>query len=236
LNYLRGPYAWRSKSAYLSFGQLGESDRYAGRKLAANRGGGDMNSPGTCRKFLEAAAILATGASLTFVSPSLSHGTTGEHNSTAQAECTFSDGSTITFGRQDSKAAKTDTRSWRTGDYDATTLRVSEPMIFPPMENPIQLPAGSYTVFVMDNGNPPWTLIVSKKIGEWGMPYPGEQYDLGRTSLGSDVAPLIDRFTIGCKQHKDSPIFVWMQSGRTVGYAKILAVSNKDGKAEYLFR
>jgi hypothetical protein len=87
-------------------------------------------------------------------------------------------------------------------------------------------------VFVMDNGNPPWTLIVSKKIGEWGMPYPGEQYDLGRTSLGSDVAPLIDRFTIGCKQHKESPIFVWMQSGRTVGYAKILAVSNKDGKAE----
>ena len=55
----------------------------------------------------------------------------------------------------------------------------------------------------MDKGKPPWTLIISKKTGEWGMPYPGEQYDLGRTELGSDVVrPPVENFEIGCVDDK----------------------------------
>lgn len=60
----------------------------------------------------------------------------------------------------------------------------------------------------MDKGKPPWTLIISKTTGEWGMLYPGEQYDLGRTQKGSDVLPAVENFAIGCMQHKNAPIFL----------------------------
>jgi hypothetical protein len=43
------------------------------------------------------------------------------------------------------------------------------------------MPPGHYTVFVDSDEAPPWTLIVSKRSSEWGIPYPGKQYDLGRT-------------------------------------------------------
>ncbi len=132
----------------------------------------------------------------------------------------------MTFGTGKSASVE----SWHTADYDATTLRVSEQMVIPPMDNPLRVPAGSYTLFVEDKGQPPWTLIISKKTGEWGMPYPGEQYDLGRTGMGSDVNQPVDKFVIGCTQN---PIFARLQLGRFSGLLKILAVSPKG---EYMVR
>lgn len=111
--------------------------------------------------------------------------------------------------------------SWHTGDYDATTLRVSEQMLIPPMDNPLRIPAGSYTLFVEDKGQRPWTLIISKKTGEWGMPYPGKEYDLGRTGMGFDTNQPVEKFVIGCTQN---PIFVRLQLGKFSGRLKILAV------------
>jgi hypothetical protein len=142
---------------------------------------------------------LLVAAALAFAAPLFLRGTTNEDRS---------------FGRKASGTAKAVADSWRAGDYEATIFRVSERMVIPPMDSPIEIPVGSYTLFVKDQGEPPWTLIVSKKTGQWGMPYPGEQYDLGRTSLGSDVQPPMEKFTIGCTRHVNAPIFVWMQSGR----------------------
>ena len=130
----------------------------------------------------------------------------------------------MTFGTGKSTSAE----SWHTGDYDATTLRVSEPMLIPPLDNPLRIPTGSYTIFVLDKGEPPWTLIVSNKTGEWGMAYPGEQYDLGRTSMGFDTNQPVDKFVIGCT-HSGPGMFVRLQSGRFSGLLKILAVNPKDG-------
>jgi Protein of unknown function (DUF2911) len=199
-----------------------------------------MAPPTTFRRFLRSRAALATAAFLSFALTPVSGGTRSKGGSTApnlapQRECRFSDGSTITFGRRVPDSGQAGSESWRTGDYDATTLHVSERMLIPPLDSPLEIPAGSYTLFVKDKGNPPWTLIVSRKIGEWGMPYPGEQYDLGRTYLGSDVQPSINNFTIGCMQGNGAPVFVWMQSGRLVGMAKIMAVNTKKGRSEYLW-
>lgn len=133
----------------------------------------------------------------------------------------------MTFGTGKSASAE----SWHSADYDATTLRVSEQMLIPPMDNPLRIPAGSYTIFVMDRGQPPWTLIVSKKTGEWGMTYPGEQYDLGRTAMGFDTNQPVAKFVIGCTH--SGPMFVRLQSGRFSGLLKILAVNPKEG---YLVR
>ncbi|MGE5245579.1 MAG: DUF2911 domain-containing protein, partial [Betaproteobacteria bacterium] len=43
-----------------------------------------------------------------------------------------------------------------------------------------------------------WTLIVSRKTGEWGIPYPGASEDLLRTDMtvSKTTAPVED-FTIG---------------------------------------
>ena len=63
------------------------------------------------------------------------------------------------------------------------------------------------------------------------MAYPGEQYDLGRTSMGFDTKQPVDKFVIGCTH--TGPMFVVLQSGRFSGLLKIFAVNPKEG---YLWR
>jgi hypothetical protein len=184
-----------------------------------------MPSPAIYQSTLFATLVLAAGVLAVPLSANdiQSTGGAGTRRSDAQSSCTFSDGSTMEFGL-----------AWRTGEYEAVPFRTSERMIIPPMDDPLDMPAGSYTLFVMDRGGPPWTLIVSKKTGNLGMPYPGKQYDLGRTRMGSDVQAPVEHFTAGCRLIKSGPAFLWMQSGKTVAYAKILAVKVIGGKIEYL--
>jgi Protein of unknown function (DUF2911) len=183
------------------------------------------------------AAILAGTVAL-FTIP-LAPGASREETSQAnrespQAKCTFSDGSTIAFGRIASDRPDFDSDSWHAGDYFATTFAVSERMIIPPLDGRLEIPPGTYTLFVNPNEAQPWTLIVSKKT-EWGIPYPGAQYDVGRALMGYDLAHSVDNFTIGCYQQPHAPMFLWMQSGTRVAYAKIMAQSTIEGKTEYLW-
>jgi hypothetical protein len=137
------------------------------------------------------AAVLLLAATLICTAPLFSGGKGHEDESQAPGrgprnECTFSDGSTITFGRKASGASPpvgANGDAWRADPYPATAFRVSENMLIPPLETPTEIPHGSDTLFVIDKGKPPWTLIISRKTGEWGLPYPGERYDLGRTQL-----------------------------------------------------
>lgn len=68
-------------------------------------------------------------------------------------------------------------KEWRTGANPATTL------ITPVALNigTLTVPAGTYTLFTLP-GSSRWELIVSKKTGEWGIPYP-EGNDLGRVPM-----------------------------------------------------
>ena len=59
------------------------------------------------------------------------------------------------------------------------------------------VPAGSYTLFILPQENGPWKLIVSKKTGEWGIPYPGEQNDFARINMKNAKTPdAVQDFTI----------------------------------------
>ncbi len=111
---------------------------------------------------------------------------------------------------------------WRTGDYIASTLRLRNGagLLFGPDNNVIK--EGDYTLFFTHPVNQRWILIISKKTGPWGMPYPGEQYDIGREGMGSDIAPSIQDFEVGCVDAVDTggPTFLWIHSGDHVGYAK----------------
>lgn len=67
---------------------------------------------------------------------------------------------------------------WRAGANSATTLKTDGDL----MIGDLMVPAGTYTLFV-DISNPDnWTLIVSKKTGEWGLSY-DPTADLGRVPM-----------------------------------------------------
>ncbi len=68
-------------------------------------------------------------------------------------------------------------KEWRTGADEATTLKSDKPLKF----GTLLIPAGTYTLYTVP-GPDQWQLVVSKKTGQWGIPYPAGQ-DLGRTPM-----------------------------------------------------
>jgi hypothetical protein len=73
---------------------------------------------------------------------------------------------------------------WRAGANAATTLKTDADMTI----GDINVPAGTYTLFVDISDPAQWTLIVSKKTGEWGLAYDNTQ-DLGRTKMTMSKPP-----------------------------------------------
>jgi len=81
---------------------------------------------------------------------------------------------------------------WRTGANEATTFVTTADV----MVGGKHVPAGKYTIFTVPN-KAEWVLIVSKKTGEWGIPYPGADMDLVRASMNvSATASPIENFII----------------------------------------
>ena len=76
-------------------------------------------------------------------------------------------------------------REWRTGADEATTLTTSRPIKFG--NGSLSLPAGTYTLYTIPTGGT-WHLIVSKKTGQWGVPYPKGE-DLGRAPMTLSKPP-----------------------------------------------
>src|ERR1700737_1189118 len=90
----------------------------------------------------------------------------------AHTSCTFADGKTVKVdyssprmrGRKIFGGLVPYGEVWRAGANEATTFIASKGLIVHGKE----LPAGSYTIFTLPNLNG-WTLIISKKTGEWGI-------------------------------------------------------------------
>ena len=66
---------------------------------------------------------------------------------------------------------------WRTGADQATTIKTDKPLKF----GSLTLPAGTHTLYTLP-GEREWQLIISKKTGQWGIPYPAGA-DLGRVPM-----------------------------------------------------
>lgn len=75
-----------------------------------------------------------------------------------------------------------DGREWRTGADEATTLVTNKQLKF----GSLVVPAGTYTLYTVPTGGQ-WHLIVSKKTGQWGIPYPAGE-DLGRVPMSVATA------------------------------------------------
>jgi hypothetical protein len=69
-------------------------------------------------------------------------------------------------------------KEWRTGADEATTLKTDKPLKF----GNLSVPAGTYTLYTVP-GEKEWQLVVSKKTGQWGIPYPGAADDFGRAPM-----------------------------------------------------
>lgn len=132
----------------------------------------------------------------------------------AKADCKFSDGKTVTVDYSSPRAKGRKIygelvpygKVWRAGANEATTFVTTSDLNLGGKD----VPAGSYTIFVVPNEDK-WTLIISKKTGEWGIPYPGESEDFARVDMKvSALSSPAENFTISfthdgseCVMHLD---------------------------------
>jgi len=148
----------------------------------------------------------------------------------ARAECRFAGGAAITVdyssprmqGRKIFGELVPYGEVWRAGANEATTFVPSDPVHVGAKDGGIDVPAGDYTLFVIPYKDKPWTLIISKRHGEWGIPYPGEQYDLGRTEMGGNVlSSPEENFTIGFTRGSDDVFLMHMTWETTAAFVRI---------------
>lgn len=118
----------------------------------------------------------------------------------AKAECRFADGRTITVdyssprmrGRRIFGGLVPYGEVWRAGANEATTFVTNSNLVVGGKD----VPAGSYTLFTLPQQNG-WTLIVHKKTGIWGIPYPGAADELTRVPMTLSRLPQpLESFTI----------------------------------------
>ncbi len=128
----------------------------------------------------------------------------------ASAECKFSDGKSVKIDYSSPRINDPKTHQprkifgglvpygkvWRAGANEATTF-VTDSAVVVGGKN---VPGGSYTIFAVPEADK-WTLVISKKTGEWGTDYPGEGEDLARVPMSvSKTSAPVENFTIGFDQ------------------------------------
>ena len=126
----------------------------------------------------------------------------------AKAMCKFADGKMITVdyssprmrGRKIFGDLVPYGKVWRAGANEATTFVTDTDLIV----GGKNVPAGNYTLFTLPTQDK-WTLIISKKTGEWGIPYPGDEFDFARMDMKVSTLPSpLENFTISFDQAGDS--------------------------------
>ena len=162
--------------------------------------------------------VLASGAALLSLAmlaqPVLAQQKKPPLSPPAKASCQFADGKTITVnyssprmrGRKIYGGLVPYDKVWRLGANQATTFDTTADVTV----DGKQVPAGNYTLFAVPTPTR-WTLIISKKTGEWGIPYPGESFDFARvpmtvTKLPSKLEDLTISFVPSgrtCTMHAD---------------------------------
>jgi hypothetical protein len=85
---------------------------------------------------------------------------------------------------------------WRAGANESTTFVVGSDVTV----GGKAVPAGNYTIFTIP-GEDKWTLVISKKTGEWGTAYPGPDNDLARIDMKvKKLSAPVENFTIAFDQ------------------------------------
>lgn len=118
----------------------------------------------------------------------------------AKAECKLSGGKNVVIdyssprakGRKIMGGLVPYGQVWRAGANEATAMTVSSDITV----GGTAVPAGKYTLFTVP-GEDKWSLVISKKTGEWGTAYPGPDNDLARIDMKvSKTSAPVENFTI----------------------------------------
>jgi Protein of unknown function (DUF2911) len=118
----------------------------------------------------------------------------------AQAKCDLGGGKTLTIDYSSPRAKGRKIfgglvpygQIWRAGANEATTFVTDADLNV----GGTTVPAGSYTIFTVPDQNK-WSLVISKKTGEWGTAYPGPSNDLARIDMKvSPTSSALEDFTI----------------------------------------
>jgi hypothetical protein len=118
----------------------------------------------------------------------------------AQAKCDLGAGKTLTVdyssprakGRKIMGGLVPYGQVWRAGANEATTFVADADLSV----GGTTVPAGKYTIFTVPEESK-WTLVISKKTGEWGTAYPGPSEDLARMAMKVSKTPaMVENFTI----------------------------------------
>ena len=105
---------------------------------------------------------------------------------------------------------------WRTGANEATSFVTDTDLDI----NGTKVPAGSYTLYTLPSATT-WKLIISKKTGQWGIPYPGESEDFARIDMKSaKPKATVDPFTISLDKESGGKtarlLLAWENTGEYV--------------------
>jgi hypothetical protein len=107
---------------------------------------------------------------------------------------------------------------WRTGANPATTFITAGNLKI----GTLNVPAGTYTLFTLPSAKQ-WIFIVSKKTGEWGIPYP-EGNDLGRTPMtAKPMSSPQENMSISFENTKGSSTELHVKWGTTDQYVTVKA-------------
>jgi hypothetical protein len=118
----------------------------------------------------------------------------------ATTSCALPDGKTITVDYSSPRAKGRKVfgdlvpygQVWRAGANEATSFVTTTDLRVGGKD----VPAGDYTIFTVPEQNK-WTLVISKKTGEWGTAYPGPAEDLVRVDMkASKTSAPVENFTI----------------------------------------
>ena len=108
-------------------------------------------------------------------------------------------------------------QEWRAGANEATSFETDTNLNV----GGTNVPAGNYTLFIQAEQNGPWKLIISTKTGEWGIPYPGKEFDLARIDMKTSSLPnTVERFTIHLDKNGGNAAtlnFDWEKTRASVG-------------------
>jgi len=74
---------------------------------------------------------------------------------------------------------------WRAGANAATTLKTDVALDV----GGLNVPAGTYSLYVNVQNPDQWELVVSKATGQWGLTYPGPSSDVGRVKMTMSTPP-----------------------------------------------
>jgi len=74
---------------------------------------------------------------------------------------------------------------WRAGANAATTFKTEGNLDV----GGLNVPAGTYTLYVNVKDPEQWELVVSKQTGQWGLSYPGAASDVGRVRMTMSKPP-----------------------------------------------